>query len=90
MKPELNLTAHTYRDPQRNEFTQVTAQCVCGRGGWIRLAKHPMPTKKIPVKHYEEVTNSMSVGDIIDRQRLGQIVREGDSIYLVTMIGGKS
>lgn len=40
MKPEINLTAHTYRDPQRNEFTQVTAQCECGRGGWIRLPKH--------------------------------------------------
>lgn len=43
MKPEINLTAHTYRDPQHNEFTQVTAQCECGRGGWIRLEKHPEP-----------------------------------------------
>jgi hypothetical protein len=41
---ELNLTAHTYRDEQNNKFTQVTATCKCGRGGWIRLPHHPSQT----------------------------------------------
>jgi len=38
---ELALMASAYRDNGRNEFTQVTANCPCGRGGWIRLPKHP-------------------------------------------------
>ena len=41
---------------------------------------------KIPVKCYEEVTNTMTVGDILKRQALGEIHREGDRIYLVTII----
>ena len=38
---ELRLDAHRYRDGEGNEFTQVTASCKCGRGGWIRLPLHP-------------------------------------------------
>lgn len=38
---ELRLTAERYRDRDGREMTQVTAQCPCGRGGWIRLDKHP-------------------------------------------------
>jgi hypothetical protein len=54
-KIELSLTAHSYRDPQHNEFTQVTAQCVCGRGGWLRLAKHDTGAVKIPVRVLKEI-----------------------------------
>lgn len=54
-KLEMNLTAHTYRDSQRNEFTQVTAQCACGRGGWIRLAKHDTGEVRIPVRILKEI-----------------------------------
>jgi hypothetical protein len=38
---ELELVASRYRDTQRNEYTQVTATCKCGRGGWIRLPNRP-------------------------------------------------
>ena len=41
---------------------------------------------KIPVKVYEEVTSTMTVGDIMEHDRRGDIVREGDRIYLVTII----
>lgn len=41
---------------------------------------------KIPVKVYEEVTHTMSVGDILRHKVLGEIHREGDRIYLVTII----
>lgn len=44
----MSMSAYAYRDVNRNEFTQVTAQCLCGRGGWLRLPKHPHdipPTK---------------------------------------------
>lgn len=37
---QMSLTAMQYRDELANEFTQVTASCACGRGGWIRLPKH--------------------------------------------------
>lgn len=61
MKPELNLTAHTYRDEQRNEFTQVTAQCECGRGGWIRLPKHieEMPGGRMVGKTWKAFTKCL-------------------------------
>ena len=38
---DMRFSAYAYRDKDRNEFTQVTASCECGRGGWIRLPKHP-------------------------------------------------
>ena len=38
---ELVFIVNEYRDINRNEFTQVTAKCKCGRGGWVRLDKHP-------------------------------------------------
>ena len=38
---ELAFIVNEYRDINRNEFTQVTAKCKCGRGGWVRLDKHP-------------------------------------------------
>jgi hypothetical protein len=41
---------------------------------------------KIPVKFYEEVTNTMTVGEILERKARGEIHREGDRIYLVTII----
>lgn len=33
----LDMKALTYRDEVGMEFTQVTAQCKCGRGGWLRI-----------------------------------------------------
>lgn len=41
---------------------------------------------KIPIKCYEEVTATMTVGDIIEADAKGEIVREGDRIYLVKII----
>lgn len=41
---------------------------------------------KIPVKVYEEVTSTMTVGDILEADARGDIVREGDRVYLVTTI----
>lgn len=41
---------------------------------------------KIPVKYYEEVTNTMTAGDVIRHQVMGEIHREGNSVYLVTLI----
>lgn len=73
-KLELSLTAHSYRDPQRNEFTQVTAQCVCGRGGWIRLAKHDDGSVQIPVRILTEIKP-----DTIIENR-------GGKAYLVTTV----
>lgn len=60
-KPEMELTAHLYRDPQHNEFTQVTAQCACGRGGWLRLAKHDDGSVRIPVRVLTELKSNTIV-----------------------------
>jgi len=38
---EVAFIVNEYRDINRNEFTQVTANCKCGRGGWVRLDKYP-------------------------------------------------
>lgn len=37
----MSMSAYGYRDKDGHEFTQVTAQCKCGRGGWLRIPKHP-------------------------------------------------
>ena len=57
--------------------------------GQARNADHKLKKEgavKIPVKVYEEVTSTMTVGDIMEHDRRGDIVREGDRIYLVTII----
>ena len=38
---ELEFIVSGYRDINGNKFAQVTAKCKCGRGGWVRLEKHP-------------------------------------------------
>ena len=38
---ELEFIVSGYRDINGNKFAQVTAECKCGRGGWVRLEKHP-------------------------------------------------
>ena len=50
---ELDLIVNEYRDIQGNEFTQVIASCKCGRGGWIRLPKHPALYAPKPVENGE-------------------------------------
>ena len=75
MKPELMLTALTYRDPQHNVFTQVTAQCACGRGSWIRLPKHDTEgAVRIPVRILKEIKP-----DTVIKNR-------GGKAYLVTTV----
>lgn len=41
LEEHMKFVSNTYRDVQGDKFTQVTASCKCGRGGWIRLPHHP-------------------------------------------------
>lgn len=50
---ELDFNVTQYRDDQKYESTQVTVSCKCGRGGWIRLQKHPDMSKYISRKEIE-------------------------------------
>lgn len=51
---ELEFSVTQYRDNKNYESTQVTVNCKCGRGGWIRLQKHPDMSKYISRKEVEE------------------------------------
>lgn len=41
---------------------------------------------KIPVKYYEKVLPTTIVGDVLDAKRLGHLVNEGGTLYIVTTI----
>lgn len=73
---DMNLSAMQYRDEQRNEFTQVTAQCKCGRGGWLRLPKHPDLDSYIPKQELSRLLEDEPVGVTHDEMAV-PIIKNG-------------
>ena len=76
---ELDLIVNEYRDIQGNEFTQVIASCKCGRGGWIRLPKHPALYAPKPVENGE-----------LDLYRALQTLKDQDDNYVLSTISFSS
>lgn len=80
----LTLQAAGYRDKQYGRHVQVTAQCPCGRGGWLRLSE-----AAISLVLYRECAPSVSELDKLktvgrSSQSRGYPEAHYDNIYVDT------
>lgn len=83
---ELGLMANEYRDENGNIFTQVTASCKCGRGGWLRLPKHIDISALIQqeqLKLIERIEGEVVGEDVINESNVEKYGREKPEAGLV-------